>query len=566
MDSAPQILPKELRLGAPPQMPQARSYMFKQPSTLSSYTSSSQQTIQINIPRLQRSYLTKDSYLRFRLNLNQSLVANQGVAFDTCGAYGLFDKIEVFDYLGSTSLESITGHGQLMALLLDLHGDPTEMGSHMGISAGTLGVINGTSYTNTVAATSIATAGTNVGDLVSNATTGEVLLPATQSGNSSARITKEFCIPLLSFLGLLSTKYAPLHNGYTILLTLNQPATCFVSFGSAADSAKTALSAYTLSEVNLQCQVLELGPEAETMLLSSTGGRPMVVHTKTMRRYTGTVKAQPEFRLPLNLNVSSLTNILWFMRSKQDIDNAYAPSLGNRIRAFLQNWYFQYGSSILPQTTGINAMASNLGTNNGNTALFAASGAISDFSKYQTYSAGYKENYAELLKARHLWDSVDHKIQITPNNYEWDQCWSVGHGLRRLVNANSYNSSLLGAFPNYADYTSLKPYTPGGIGKFACGLELELVNGKSANMIAGLNTNGMNTMIAGRFHPDYYSKLYTAVPPVAITGAATTGSDVWSSVSFAGTAGTQDTIVIDAFAEYDAYINISPGIATTVSF
>ncbi len=555
MDAAPQILPKELRLGAPPQMPQARSYMFKQPSTLSSYTSSSQQTIQINIPRLQRSYLTKDSYLRFRVNLKQGVVANQGVAFDTCGAYGLFDKIEVFDYLGSTSLESITGHGQLMSLLLDMHGDPVEMGSHAGISTGTLGFNNGSSYCPSAAT-----------PVINIPTTGEVLIPPTQGGNTNAVVSKEYCIPLLSFLGLLSSKYAPLHNGYTILLTLNQPNTCFVSFGSATNATKTGLAAYTLSEVNLQCQVLELGPEAETMLLSSTGGRPMVVHTKTLRRYTGTVKGQPEFRLPLNLNVSSLTNILWFMRSKTDIDNAYAPSLGNRIRAFLQNWYFQYGSSILPQTTGINAMASNLGTNSGNTAPFAASGAVSNFSKYQTYSAGYKENYAELLKSRHLWDTTDHKVQLTPNNYEWDQCWSVGQAVRRAVNANPANTAtILAAFPT-SDYANLYPYTPTGVGKFACGIELELVNGKTSNMIAGLNTNGMNTLIAGRFHPDYYANLFSDGPPVAITGAATTGSDVWSSVVTTNAGTTQDTVVIDAFAEYDAYINISPGIATTVSF
>lgn len=542
MDSVPQILPKELRLGAPPQMPQARSYMFKQPSTLSSYNSASQQTIQINLPRLQRSYLTKDSYLRFKLNLKQQVKTGQGVAFDSCGAYGLFDKIEVFDYLGSTSLESITGHGQLMALLLDLHSDTVEASTHNAI-------INGTTGVNPLQA--------------KLPTVGETLIPVQavdQTGTQYSQVTKEYCIPLCSFLGLLSTKYAPLHNGYTILLTLNQPNTAFVSIGSGA--TKNTLEAYTLTEVNLHCQILELGPGAETMLLSSTGGRPMVIHTKTLRRYTGTVKNQPEFRLPLNLNVSSLTNILWFMRSKTDVDAADAPSLGNRIRAFLQNWYFQYGSSVLPQTTGINAMASNLGFNGGNTAVAGNTQTAltqTAFSKYATYSSGFKEDYAELLKARHGWDTVDHKVQLSPNNFEWDQCWSIGQAIKR-ASAVALGGTAFDFTANNTNKALSASSTDSGAGKFACGLDLELVNGKSANMICGLNTNGMNTMIAGRFHPDYYDKLFNNGPPVAIS---TDDLEVTGAVS-AGT--TQDTVIIDAFAEYDAYINISPGIATTVSF
>ena len=43
----PTVLPKELRLDAPPTMPQARSYLFRQQSTLQSYGPGS--TIQINI-------------------------------------------------------------------------------------------------------------------------------------------------------------------------------------------------------------------------------------------------------------------------------------------------------------------------------------------------------------------------------------------------------------------------------------------------------------------------------------------------------------------------------------
>ena len=71
--------------------------------------------------------------------------------------------------------------------------------------------------------------------------------------------------------------------------------------------------------------------------------------------------------------------------------------------------------------------------------------------------------------------------------------------------------------------------------KFACGLNLELAPGKD-DLICGLNTNGMNTQIRGYFHPSYLVDT----------------SKVASS--------------INAYAEYDAFVNVSPGIATTISF
>ena len=66
------------------------------------------------------------------------------------------------------------------------------------------------------------------------------------------------------------------------------------------------------------------------------------------------------------------------------------------------------------------------------------------------------------------------------------------------------------------------------LGRFAAGLNLELVPGKE--IICGLNTNGMNTSINMTF------------------AANTIASRV------------------DAWCEFDSFINITPGLATTVSF
>lgn len=645
------VLPKELRLGVPPKMPQARTYMFRQQSTLSSYTYG--QTITINVPRLQRSYLRKDSYLRFRLNgYFTPLDKSQCLVLDTAGAWGLFEKLEVFDYLGSTVLESISGKPQLMSLLLDLglkeiidknvgsniagletdycvNGDPSFTGS-TGATANVATVassvtqsgfvrppnsgtqlINGNMTVPPISAATVATAagGISAGGLVTlsaalaaapaagtpivfsnngGSTTFSVgttyyvaaaPAPTTTAFNLSLSVTgapaittavantgaaalvvyplgggtqfnfsREFSIPMLSFLGMLSEKMVPLHNGYTIVLTvanqkkpmyLSQPLEPVVSVGTAVGGA-TATSwirtptqttepvppEWNVTDVYLQCQILELGPVAESMILSSTQGNPLVVHTKAFRNYVSTIKGaiwsgttlnstgQQEFVMNLNLNVASLTNVLWIMRPSNQTDSLLYPSTGARTRNMLQRWQFQYGSTTLPQNNGIQCMAQTSPT------FPVGAAASNNPSTYQNYAEGFTECFQELMKAR--------PINMPATRFHVD-----GYPVDAIFNTNSDNRAT-----NQITQINWKNYFPSkdswqSLPRFAAGLNLQLANNKS-EMISGLNTNGMNTSIRGLFHP-----LYT---------------DYMNGVT------------ADAFCEYDAFVNISPGIATTVSF
>jgi hypothetical protein len=647
------VLPSELRLGVPPKMPQARTYMFRQQSTLASYTYG--QTITINVPRLQRSYLRNDSYLRFRLNgyftptdISQSLV------LDTAGAWGLFDKMEVYDYLGSTVLESISGHGQLASLLLDLglkeiidknigttiaglDSDYTRSGDNpIGLTAGdTANVTNvkttitqggtvrppnsgltllggylgaGTGVINSTIAIAVTTGiitsaahGLAIGQPVvftslTAAAAGGSLIPTgvvlyvsptnfaagtfsvtTVQGSTSVLVpitavtagvmyayplttagTKtnfsyEFAIPMLSFLGILSKKMVPLHNGFTIVLTtttqkrpmyLSQPnepvisvtntATTFVGGYNGATTKGTITNTeptppeWNLTDVYLQCQILELGPVAESMILSSTQGAPLVVYTKAFRNYVGTVKGatwtttnlnttgQQEFVLNLNLNVASLTNILWFMRPQNHTDSLLYASLGARTRNFLQRWQFQYGSTTLPQNNGIQSMAQTAPTFPGTPAT------LTNTTNYLNYNVGFSECFQELLKAR--------PVYLPSTRFHIDG-YSVDASFNTNLDNRASNPITLVNWKNLFPSKDLWQSLP----RFAAGLNLQLTGSqKDADMISGLNTNGMNTSIRGLFHP-----LYT---------------DYMNSVT------------IDAYAEYDAFINISPGIATTVSF
>lgn len=517
----PQVLPKELRLSAPPTMPQARSYLFKQQATTAGAAVPSGGTITINLPRLQRSYLTKDSYIRFKLNVGFQPGTYANAHFGTCpanfvaldqpGAFGLINKLEVFDYLGSTLLESTDGHGQLAALLMDCHTSNEDRRTNQ--------ITQGTRSGNVTYEPFAGAPGhTNLGgsswlypetdpyhitqDLMQGPPTcGEILWNQAHGEGTVVYKTREYAIPVFSFLGLLSDKFAPLHNGYTIVLTLNtsENALIFshlnpdlsVDGTSGAPQSPDTYCDFTVSDIYYECQILELGPVAESMLLSSTQGQPLVVPSKAYRHYIGSIPDScSNYRLDINLNVASLTNILWFMRSTEVFKN-WKPTLSARIRNFLQSWYFQYGSSVLPQTSGIKCRT------NGEATVDVVQ-----------HGSGSTEAFNELMKARHA-------LNDPYSNHTFDTY---------TYNKDQEGSQITPSPANESCYP----------GKFACGLDLELVSGKSQEIISGLNTNGMNTSID-------------------LTFDSTRTGDVRPAV-------------LDFYAEYDSFINIAPGLATTVSF
>lgn len=558
------VLPKEIRLGVPPKMPQARSYLFRQQSTLATYLPGT--TIQINIPRLQRSYLRKDSYLRFRLEgaFTQSAGAGRNavdLVLDTAGAFGFFEKLEIFDYLGSTLLESISGIPQLSALLLDL-GMKEIVESRNGNSAMGLGMEY--TYSGTMPWTFPPESDDPLYSPTSTITNSGIVYPPSSGDvvadhqyedvNNKTVFSREFAIPMPSFLGMLSDKMIPLHNGFTIIFTVagkrvpffvSQPQDVNYILTDTAEHnviglPRTALNVdpiedsqvdWRLDDVYMDCQILELGPVAESMILSSSQGAPLVVHTKSMRNYVSQINGAtydgndvlistgtPEFTLNMNLNVASLTNVMWIMRSADQIDDFRYASYGNRTRNFLQRWQFQYGSTALPQSNGIQAMGVSLSPNFG---TYDTTGSnTTSTNKYHMVSDMGQEAYQELMKCRPL--SVSSNRIIKKNFYrdnKFNADLSRGHGEQLSLDWRGFLPAANSSF---------------NIGKFAAGLNLQLCNNKDGQIICGLNTNGMNTSIRGTFQP-----FYTAY---------------------------MDKVRVDAWAEYDAFINISPGIATTVSF
>lgn len=566
MDQPNVVLPKELRLAPPATMPQSRSYLFKQQAALSDYAEGS--TIQINLPRLQRSYLTKDSYLEFEVKFSHVTTASQAtdsfMALDTPGALGLISRIEVYDYLGSTQLESTSGFGQLAALLQDASVSSDEQGTQYELTSGTGGPAyvydyernpwndGFTAAMNVPGGIQFTEVQPCIGEIVDIArwVNDDQAATTTDGASSTRTIRRRYHLPLFSFLGLLSPKYAPLHNGYTIMITLSTAAQAcivaserktFTTNQLAGDTfvAPASNSTFTVSQARMCCQILELGPIAESMLISTTGGQPMIVNTKAYRNYTTSVaEKSSSFKLDLNINVASLTNVLWIMRPTNYQNKQSLPSLSHRQRNFLESWYFQYGSSVLPNTNGIQCFKPL--TNGVNDKDWGS------------------ECLIEFLKARHMYNQPNQTHCFNKFNWAYDNYSRSGYlALARQGVSNAFGGYLVPEMFQYAYPGSLYEH-----GKFACGLDLELVSGRTNEIICGMNTNGMNTAIFGTFNATAAQKTVTHFTAATAISTAATTSPADNAVSGVFV----EACTVDAWCEYDAFINVSPGIATTVSF
>lgn len=496
-----EVLPSELRLGPPPTMPQARSYLFKQQSDLQEYDVQLGNCIKINIPRLQRTYLTKDSYIRFRVNVDM-IGALSGLWFDRVGAMGLFDRLEVYDYLGGTLLERVSDLPFLYTLLTDLK---IPFGSQNGKyqAAQGMGLTSDLIFGGADAYLK-KPSGNNT------ASTGMTFLPGNVTTNRNQSI--EFCIPIPSFLGLFSDKFIPLHNGFTLNLYLNSTNNAFVSRYDNDDiGTEVVVKDCWLTNVELCCQVIELGDQAEALVMGSNGNNPWVIPCLQYRTFRNQVESSdPAFRLDMNLNVVSLRNVRFTMTPSSYFNALAYPLYGHRMRNFLQSFNFQYGSSYLPELAGINCRGTSVpNTRNGYTQ-----------NKNAEYVYGGNQAYAELLKTTDgNWSIMSSDSPINFSEYRVETAFNT--------NGNEFTG--FNADPNI--YAVSKGVTGSIPGKFAGGIDLRL-NNKA--IVSGIDTNGLLVCLNGTFDSRFVANRYQCI--------------------------------LLAHAEYDAFIQIIPGVATTVTF
>jgi hypothetical protein len=540
-----EVMPREFNLTAPATIPQARTYLFKRQSDLQTYDIQKGNRIRINIPRLQRTYLNKNSYLRFRVNVDITQ-AKSGLCFDRCGAYGLFDRLEVYDYLGGTLIEQVQNIPALMVLLNDINSGYTEMN---GLREATEGYSGSGIYAKDTEQGSL---DTPLELLTAN--TGSFLFPKNDATLVKTQfITKEYAIHLPSFLDMFSDKNVPLHNGFSVDLYLNSVEQAFVSRIWSArwptdESQNMVIKEAWLSNVELCCQVTELGDYAEKLMLSTSD--PWVVHSKFYRYFSDMITGKTEdgrhaisdqnssvsqssFRLDLNLNVVSLRNILFAMRPRFYQNSILYPSYGHRIRNYLENFNFQYGSSYLPEIAGVSCRAFTVPISRSSYSALSATvtAGVPDFKKYPSGASPKADSFTQALEELSKVSSTG-KVAITPEEYRVD-CGSGKLG-------NSSNADLWDNIPWRWDSNTR-------CGKFAGGLNLQL---SKRDAVCGMDTNGLNVCINGTFNSDAAS-----ATPVG-DGIEINDSTVTPMVY----------AILDCWAEHDSFVQIIPGVATTVTF
>lgn len=614
-------MPSELNLSAPPTIPQARSYISRQQSEFTEYDVYKGQRVRINLPRLQRSYLMKDSYLRFRLNIdistyiedpvalanvradatiNNDIVfrstgatsapigiavgnrfyfskdtgtplplennkvyyivqsvasgsdwswkisnvrggdslkattaitnyvpqfsfaqiittpfteSKQILAFDRIGALGLIDRIEVYDYLGGTLLEQTQNIPTLATLINDVYENIMSDSGKKEISgmSGALAITPGGLDIETLTAVCPVTPSCTGGYLWSN--------PSSNPTNGYF-LSYEFTLPVFSFLGILSDKYIPLHNGFSVDFFLSQVEDIFVSRldTDAVYNGSIDIKNVWITNFEYVCHIMELGDVGESIVLAS---EPLVIHSKQYRYFKDQLLGagqQSSFRFDLNLNVVSLRNIMFDMRPMSYQNSIYYPSYGHRIRNFLENWNFQYGSSYLPEIAGIFTRSANLPVSkNGYTP--------GRWGTSESFKAiGASQAMEELSKVS---DDSNSMTNIDVTSFCIDTFWN---GSATTQTYQNWNKGLFGTAPVPFSFDSST--TVGSIiGKFAGGLNTRLSN---KTTVSGIDTNGLQLSINGYFDRDNVGNMIDSI--------------------------------LDVWCEHDAFIQIIPGVATTVTF
>lgn len=532
-----ETMPSELNLSAPPTIPQARSYITKQSSEYTEYDVNKGTKIRVDIPRLQRSYLMKESYIRFRLNIDISnTVSGSLLAFDRMGAHGLFDRIEVYDYLGGTLLEQTNNISALSCLLYDVDENITSSNGKSGTSQGMMGAM-----------TQVWPAQMGRAFLEVEPSMSGRILYANDSANAAGSqfVTVEYCLPVMSFLGTLSNKYVPLHNGFSVYFYLNSRENAFISRlgdleteGGSPTVQGTIVSVTVdecwISNFEYVCQIMELGDQAESIVMATD---PLIIHSKQYRNFTDTILGsgqQSSARVDLNLNVVSLRNLYFSMRPTVYQNNILYPSYGHRIRNFLENWNFQYGSSYLPEIAGISCRSSTLPV--------SRKGGVYAFGNQLYKSMGITQAAEELSKT----SDITSMTNIDEPSFFIDTNWVPSSLFGSYIGNRTINSWFLtGAQAISSGISADKVCVPfiwaktatnatleaAYIGKFAGGLNTRL---SKKSTVSGIDTNGLQLSINMKFDYDNVSLMTDAI--------------------------------LDVWAEHDSFVQIIPGVATTVTF
>lgn len=544
-----------------------------------------EEVVKIQIPPISKTYLTKDVKLHFDLDIsyyentteNMQTIANTlvGTVVDTeldlrksitygffgltpnntpnpntvyfqtmskpfptldiNGPYGLISRIQVHDYLGTTLIEDIQSHDVLTAVMADFMftNDNVEIfRPEMSSEEPTFG--------SAIFKPPASLPFNSVNEFEDfmmtpyNTTITWATNPVVQPMKPTSIPTYHATIDLFSFMGKLSQKFIPLHNGFTISFTLNRfdipigfsnggnplgvnppndelagfvRGYTGVSGGKPITSEsvdvyfKPTLDNASIKNMYIKSTLIEVDQQLDDQIekvVQCIGYKYQLDYFPT----ADTSEKQVDFTRRLLPQLKSLRRVLVGQRPRFNPSDVRKQRLGFRVKNFIDKSALLYNKSI------ISSIESNMEAYN---ALRSCYGPID---KYLTMS--------------------DFELEYESSVQYGDQSWLMNTvKLREFLNAmqqtlfssNNYNTFWFDASFYNKEASEIYGHQGKHLLCFDC-----VVPGSTANTVAGIDTSS-NVV-------EYQLKSTRGV----------------------------ESVNIDVFLEHDAFVHVDPGKATAVSF
>jgi hypothetical protein len=232
------------------------------------------QTIIINIPTAPNLVTAmSENYLKFDATFTNGAAANDYIRLDNCGAHSFIQRVRVFH--GSVLLSDINNYNQLASMAYDLQvSTPAAYGKYNILTGSRNDLVTSTPTFAVGAigdAAGIVATLSNIPLSVTQVNSG-IRLNTAQIGANTATSTFSFCLPLISIVGTLCPKYFPLFECTAFPLRVEIQ---LASSATAITCSETALSTFSLNNVEYVMNCIELSENAIQVIKSSTGGGPL---------------------------------------------------------------------------------------------------------------------------------------------------------------------------------------------------------------------------------------------------------------------------------------------------
>jgi hypothetical protein len=278
---------------------------------------------------------------------------------DTNGPYGFISSLEVYDYLGNTLIEKIPRHDLLTAIWTDLENstesNQTIMRPPMVNSANQLTIVKAPfSY--------LVKGDPNLPFQQAPSSTTGSWTEETTFASLITLPTISFAINLYSFLGKLSDKFVPLHNGFTVKFFLNQKQNVIafntqqpgniirytdynngpVVYATYTTTMKPSIQKYSFSNVYLRGDIVTVPAELDSRI-------DKVVFAKGYRVQAGIPQNRAQ---RINTDVKSLTSVMVVQQPDPGPNNLSSLRQSAFIRNFCPSAKLLYNKAVVSAVQG----------------------------------------------------------------------------------------------------------------------------------------------------------------------------------------------------------------------